>query len=201
MLDPNFVFAGAALTLAGALGYARRTVRGETRPNRVTWGLWSLAPLIAGSAQLSEGQGLGAVLAFSVGLGPLIVFVSSFLSTHAHASLGGFDLACGLLSVLALILWLVLDSGTVAISMSIAADAFAAVPTLLKSIADPDSEHPAVFRNSAVNAAITLLTIRRWSYAAWGFPLWILVVCASLWAIIRWRIGPRLRDRQAASAA
>lgn len=201
MLDPRFVFVGAALTLAGALGYARRTVRGETYPNRVTWGLWSLAPLIAGSAQLAAGQGLGAVLAFSVGLGPLTIFISSFLSPEAHATLGWPDLACGLLSVLALILWLALDSGTVAITMSIAADAFAAVPTLGKSITDPDSEHPGVFRNSALNALITLLTIRHWSYAAWGFPVWILVACAALWAIIRWRLGPRLRARRAAPAA
>ena len=69
--------------------------------------------------------------------------------------------------------------------MSIAADAFAAVPTLVKSFADPGSEHPAVFRNSAVNAVITLLTIRHWSYAAWGFPVWILIVCAGLWMIIQ----------------
>ena len=200
MLDPHFVFLGAALTLAGALGYARRTVRGETQPNRLTWGLWALAPLIAGSAQLAEGQGLGAVLAFSVGLGPLIIFLSSFVNASAHTTLGPADLACGLLSGLALVLWLALDSGAVAITMSIAADAFAALPTLTKSLTDPDSEHPGVFRNSALNAVITLLTIRHWSYAAWGFPVWILIACAGLWVVIRWRIGPRLHARGTAPA-
>ena len=201
MIGSGWVFLGAALTLAGALSYARETVRGRTQPNRVTWLMWTLAPTIAGVAQLSEGVGTGAVLAFSVGLGPFIIFVSTFVSAHAHARLGPFDIGCGVLSLLALMLWLTLDSGTVAIVMSILADGFGALPTVTKSLRAPETEHPGVFRNSALNGAIALASIHHWTFAAWSFPAWILFICLLLYLLIRLRIGPRLLARRTAVQA
>ena len=201
MIGSGWVFFGAALTMAGAIGYARETVRGHTQPNRVTWLMWTLAPTIAGFAQLTEGVGTGAVLAFSVGLGPFIIFLATFVNTHAHARLGPFDIGCGVFSLLALILWLTLGSGTVAIVMSILADGFGALPTVTKSLRAPESEHPGVFRNSALNGTITLASIHHWTFATWSFPAWILFICLLLYLLIRLRLGPRILERRTAVPA
>ncbi|MBV9819739.1 MAG: hypothetical protein JOZ07_15510 [Solirubrobacterales bacterium] len=195
MIDQHFVILGALLSLTGSIGYARQTLRGRTRPNRVTWMMWSLAPLIGFAAELSGGVGLPAIMTLSVGLGPLIVLVSSFFAPAAHWRLGPFDLACGALSVLALILWQTLHSGNVAISMSILADGVAGMPTLRKIIIAPETEHTSVFRNSMLNAAITLLTIRHWTFSAFGFPLYILIIAGTFYALLRFR--PRAARRQA----
>lgn len=64
VLDPRFVILGALLSSAGALGYARQTLLGAVAPNRVTWLLWTIAPLIACAAELTDGVGLPALLAF-----------------------------------------------------------------------------------------------------------------------------------------
>lgn len=37
----------AAVTLYFALGYVRATLKGWVIPNKVTWFLWALAPMIA----------------------------------------------------------------------------------------------------------------------------------------------------------
>ena len=44
--------AGAAVTFAAGLGYARDTARGRVRPNRVTWFVGGLAAWIAFAGQL-----------------------------------------------------------------------------------------------------------------------------------------------------
>ena len=55
MLDAHFVILGAAVGFAGALSYLVGTLRGTVRPNRVSWLLWSLAPLVAFAAEVQQG--------------------------------------------------------------------------------------------------------------------------------------------------
>jgi hypothetical protein len=198
VIDPHFVWLGAALSMLGAASYCRETLSGRVRPNRVSWLLWAVAPLIAFAAQISGGVGLPSVLALSVGVGPLCVFVCSFAAGAGRWRLGRLDLACGALSVLAIVLWLVSGSGTVAIVMSIAADALAAVPTLVKAVRAPETEHAGPFRNGVGNATITLLTIRHWSFSSAGFPVYILLLAGTLYALIRFR--PHNEERCARSS-
>ena len=46
-----FAVLGSAVNFAACLGYVRAILKGEAAPNRVTWFLWALVPLIAGAAQ------------------------------------------------------------------------------------------------------------------------------------------------------
>ncbi len=200
MLDPHFVILGALLSLTGALSYARETLRGRTRPNRVTWLLWTVAPLIAFAVELADRVGLPALLTFSVGFGPLLVLLASFAAPTANWRLGRIDYACGALSVLALVAWRLSGSGAIAICLSIAADALASVPTVIKAVQAPQTEHPAVFRNGFLNAAITLLVIDHWTFAAWGFPVYILVIAGTLYVLVRFHPQKR-RPSPAAGAS
>lgn len=56
MINENFIFVGAVLSLVGSLNYVINTLKGRTKPNRVTWFLWALAPLIAFSAEIQKGR-------------------------------------------------------------------------------------------------------------------------------------------------
>ena len=185
MIDPHFVLLGAALSMLGAFAYCREVLRGRVLPNRVSWFLWALAPLIAFAAQVSGGVGLPSVLTLSVGLGPLCVFLTSFAGGAGRWQLTRFDLGCGVLSLLAIVLWLVSGSGTIAIVMSIAADALASVPTVVKAIRAPETEFAAPFRNGVINAVITLLAIQHWSFASAAFAVYILLISSLLFSLIR----------------
>ena len=52
MIDERFVIIGAFLSMIGQLTYAIDTVKGKIKPNRVTWFLWALIPLIAFVAEI-----------------------------------------------------------------------------------------------------------------------------------------------------
>ena len=105
MIDPRFAILGALIVLTGNAAYARDTVRGETQPNRVSWMLWALAPMIAFAAQVAQGVGLDAVLTLAVGIGPLLVVAASFLDPKAYARVTPFDAGCAALSLIALGAW------------------------------------------------------------------------------------------------
>ena len=189
MINEKFVLIGALLNILGSGTYAYNTIKGKTKPNRVTWFLWALAPLIAVSAQFAEGVTWAALMTFMVGFGPLIIFLASFVNRKAFWKITRLDIVCGLVSILALILWLLTGKGTVAIIFSILADLIAGIPTLVKAFNDPESEHHSVFRNGAISAGITLLTIKEWTFASYGFAVYILIICLVLYALIRFNVG------------
>ena len=177
MIDAHFAILGALVILTGNAAYARDTVRGRTQPNRVTWMLWALAPMIAFAAEVAQGVGLNAVLTLAVGLGPLTVVVASFLDPKAYARITPFDAGCGVLSLVALVAWAATGRGNVAIALSVLADFLAAIPTIRKAYRYPHTEHAAAFLAGVAGGAITLLTIDRsdWGFASLAFPIYILL--------------------------
>ena len=192
MIDQRFVFLAAIIDLAGVSTYIYSTLKGETKPNRVTWLLWAIIPLIAFAAEKNEHVGLPAVMTFMVGFCPLLVFLSSFFNGKAYWKISRLDIACGALSVLALIVWRLIGTGNVAIAFSLIADSLAGAPTLGKSLVAPSTENGKIFLCGAANATITLLTINDWNFANWGYPLYILVFCLVLFFVIEFRLGKKL---------
>lgn len=49
------VILGAAAQIFGIFFYIKATLKGETKPNKVTWLMWTIAPLIGTVAALSDG--------------------------------------------------------------------------------------------------------------------------------------------------
>lgn len=200
MISDKFVILGAVINLAGLYVYIVDMMKGKTRPNRVSWALWALAPLIAFAAELNKGVGLQSLMTFIVGFGPLVVFVLSFLNKKSIWKLGWFDFTCGALSILGLILWLFTREGNIAIVFSIIADGLAALPTIVKSFSHPESENTWAYSMSAVNAGITLLTIDNWTFANYGFPIYIFLICTLFTALIKFKLGLRLQKAFASNA-
>jgi hypothetical protein len=193
VLDVHFVFLGAAVGLAGSLVYARDTFRGVTQPNRVTWLLWTVAPLLATVAELRQGVGLQWVMTFMVGFGPLLVLSASFLSRSGAWKLGAFDLVCGAVSFGGLVGWALTSNDTVALLCFIFADALACLPTLIKSWKAPETETVAAYATALFNAVVTLATVSVWSTGAIAFPIWIGSINLVFVSLIGGRIGPRIR--------
>ncbi|WP_407566045.1 hypothetical protein [Streptomyces sp. 184] len=184
MIDPHWVFVSAVLGVAGSVRYAFAVVRGTARPNLVTWSLWAAVPLIAFSAQLDSGVGLPAVQTLVAGAGPLVVVVTGVCTRRNLARLGVFDLACAAVAVAALGVWLGLGEAALAVLFAVAADAAAALPTVVKAWRDPASENLLFYVLVGTGAAITLLTISSGDPAAWAFAAYVLTVCVSLVALV-----------------
>lgn len=188
MLNENFVFLGAIVSFIGSYSYFKETVKGRIQPNRVTWVLWSLIPLIAFAAEIKQGVGIQSLTTFIAGFLPLLIFLGSFVNKKAYWKLGRLDITCGILSVLGLILWSLTRVGDIAIIFSILADGLAALPTIIKSYKHPESENYLTYLAGFIAAAITILTIKDWNLSQFGFPLYILIIDAILVVAIKFKI-------------
>jgi hypothetical protein len=178
MLSEKWVIFAVVLQLVlGEGSYIIATLRGRTQPNRVTWLLWAVAPLIAFAAEVRDGVGLQVWMTFIFGFGPALVFIASFVNRRAVWKLGWFDFMCGALSLLGLALWWGTRTNEVAILFAIAADTFAAIPTIIKAYRHPETEHVLIFWLAIITGTITLLTVDHWTISNYGFPLYIVVCC------------------------
>jgi hypothetical protein len=195
MLDERFVILAGIINISGILLYVYDTIKGHSKPNRVTWFLWSLVPFIAFSAQIKQGVGLTSVLTFTSGFGPFLVLVTSLLNKNAYWELKRFDLVCGAIAIIGVILWLVTKNPNLAIIFSITADGFAALPTLVKSFKFPETESMVTYLLASFGALLTLFTIDTWKLEFFAFPLYIFILCLTITIFIKFKVGARIGFR------
>ncbi len=193
MINVNWIYLGTAIGALGTAVYLRDTLRGTTKPNRVTWLLWAIAPLLAAAVELDEGVGLRALPTFMVGFMPLLVFVGSFHNAASVWKIRRIDYACGVMSVVGTVTWLVTRNGVLAISAAIAADFLAGVPTLMKSWTHPETETVYSYMGAVISMAILLLTIQHWTFEVAAFPIFIVCVASVEVVLVGLEPGPRLR--------
>jgi len=193
MIDQNFVIVGAIIAAVGSLSYLVDTLKGKVKPNRVSFLLWSLAPLIAFFAEVKQGVGIQALMTFIVGFLPLTIFIASFVNKKAVWNLTGFDLMCGALSIIGLVLWFITKSGNIAIIFSILADGLAAMPTIVKSFNYPETESAWPYFASTISAILTLLTVKVWNIANIAFPLYIVLITLVIFSLVHFKLGKQIR--------
>lgn len=195
MLDEKFIILGALISFYGGLSYLIDTVKGKTKPNRVSWFLWFLAPMIAFAAEIDKGVGLTSLMTFMTGFNPLLIIIASFVNKKSYWKLNKMDYVYGSISLFAILIWQLTGEGNLAILFAILADGFACIPTIIKSYHHPETESGKIFLLGGINALITMLTIRSWTFAHWGFPIYILSVNAIIYSLIKFKLGQVIKTK------
>lgn len=200
VINVHFVYLGAAIGALGTGLYLRDTLRGTTQPNRVTWLLWAVAPLLAAAVEFHSRVGLRTLTTFMIGFMPLLVFIASFHNSLAIWKIRRIDYACGAMSVAGTVAWLVTQNGVIGIVAAIAADFLAGVPTVMKSWTHPESESVTSYVGAVINSGILLLTVDHWTTDVVAFPLFILCIGSVEVFLVGAKPGPRFRRARARRA-
>lgn len=188
MINQNFIYLGAVIPFFGSVGYLTGTLKGKVKPNKVTWFLWALAPLIAFVAQVKQGVGLQSLFTFMMGFIPIIIFLASFINKKSYWKIKKLDLVCGGLSIIGLIGWQITKAGNIAIIFSIIADLLASWPTIIKSYEHPETENYLIYLGNAIFALITLLTIKVWNFETYSFSLYLFFATLLMTFLIKFRV-------------
>jgi len=170
------VFLAAGAFLVAAYIYVRSMLKGKVKPNRVSWLLWAIAPLIGSAAAVSNGTGLAAVPVFMAGFCPLLILVASFAVEGAHWKLVKLDYACGLLSILAIVFWGVTSDPDIAIMFAIFSDALASAPTLIKGWQYPETESVWPYLIGVFGNFTSFLAITAWTFSQYAFPAYLEII-------------------------
>lgn len=188
---PQAVFIGAFVQLLGGAVYIEDTLWGETKPNRVTWFLWMLAPYIGTAAAVTDGVSWAILPVFMAGFVPMCVLFASFINKNAFWKLGALDYVCGAVSVLALVLWYITKEPVVAVIFAVIADGLAALPTFTKAWSYPETETSAVYAAVLFGALTGFLAIQTWAPSEYIFLVYLVFIdSAILFAIYRKKFIP-----------
>lgn len=192
MLDEKFIYLAIVLIFVGDFSYLIYTLQGKVKPNRVTWLLWGLDPLIVFAAQISQGVGLISFTTFVFGAVPVFIFFASFLNKKAYWKLTKFDLTCGVLAIVGLVLWQITQVGNWAILFAIASEVFVTLPTIIKSYIAPETENYQVYLLNGLGAVIILFTIRIWDVAHIAYPIYVAIGGLMLFLLIKFKLGKKI---------
>ncbi len=172
--DIGLILISICLSLFGSYKYIYDTIKGNTRPNRVSQGLWALIPFIGVGAALSSGAGvLTTVRTFMAGLVPLVIFIASFVNKTGYWKTTKFDYLCGSISLFALLLWVAIDLPVYAILVAVLADLFAAIPTIKKSWTNPESETGMAYLMGLFSVIVIIPTIKVFDIQNTAFQIYL----------------------------
>ena len=185
------VVVSALISVAGSYAYLKDTFSGKTKPNRVSWSMWAIAPLIGTAAALSSNADFWAtVRIFLAGFLPLLVFLASFANRQSYWKLTGFDLACGVFSVAALVVWGIVDLPRMAILLAASGDGFACLPTVVKAWKYPETETGITYIASFISVILVIPSIPVWNIENSAFQVYLLIANALLLiAVYRKKLG------------
>jgi len=165
---------GALIALGASLYYIYHIIKGSTRPQRITWGVWALAALLGFATAKAGGAGPGVyVIAVYVFL-TSIVFILSLFPKYGKPDREQYDFLVGFLAVSGIIAWkffnLPLDF---AAAVAVIADALALWPTLRGTWRQPDSEPIQVWAADAVAALFGVIAVTEKNFASMAFPVYL----------------------------
>lgn len=176
MIPEYFAIIGAVIASLGGLYYLYETIVGKAKPNRVTWLLWGLFPMITFVAQRSQGvEGLSWAT-FAAGFTPLLVVIASFFNKKAYWKTKASDYYLMAAAVLGIVLWAVTDNPNLAILFSLVADFLAGLPTLIKSYKHPETESWIAYAISTLGFGTGVMAIHVYTFENYAFLIYLLIM-------------------------
>ena len=172
----SLVIISTLLMLWGGYAYFRDTLVGRTKPNRVSWFLWALAPLVSLGAAFSVDADIWASVRVLVGgVVPGVIFLGSFFNRKSYWQLTWFDWFCGGLSLTALLFWQLASSPLIAVLLATAANTFASIPTFIKAWNFPETETRLIFVNRFLSTVLIIPAIPVWNIANSAFQIGLML--------------------------
>jgi len=176
MIPEYFAVVGAIIGSIGGLYYLYDTVIGKAQPNRVTWFLWGLFPMIIFVAQRAQGvEGLSWA-SFAAGFMPFLILLASFLNEKAYWKTEPKDYALMAAAVFAFVLWALTDNPNLAILFALVADFLAGLPTLLKAYRFPQTESWIAYAISTVGFGVAILAIPSFTFENYAFITYLFLL-------------------------
>ncbi|MCX6751770.1 MAG: hypothetical protein NT161_03355 [Candidatus Nomurabacteria bacterium] len=176
MLPEKIIIIAVMVSFVGDFIYLRSMYLGHAKPNLVSWFIWMLAPFLGVYFQLKAGAGFSVFPVFAAGFCPLLVIIYSLILKNGYWKITLFDLVCGILALLALVLYVFTHSLEISILFVILSDGLAAIPTIVKSWKFPETENAYLYLLGIFNNIIGLLIIKEWSFSIYSLGIYFIVI-------------------------
>ncbi len=178
-------YSSGLLMALSVIPYARSIFKGETKPQRMTWLIWSILTFIAFFSQLAKGGTWSLLLTVGDTIAVLIVFILSF-----KFGVGGYrkiDILSLAGAGISLLFWYITKEPAVALFLIIITDLIGANLTIRKAWIDPLSENWVGWAMCGFGGLIGTLAVGEINIALLSFPVYVCIINSSIALIVLYR--------------
>jgi anti-anti-sigma regulatory factor len=166
-----------AMSIFAVIPYIISTLRGETKPHRITWWILSLLGLIMSATHFAAGGGSTVWVPLCGAIGQLFVAILSL--RYGEGGWGNLDRFCLAGVATSVVLWQQFDSPILALGLTIAIDFLGCLPTIQKALHDPESEDFYTWLVYSLSSGLNLFAIPQWTFTIALLPVY-LFACTTL---------------------
>jgi hypothetical protein len=167
----------AIVTMYGSIAYIICVVKGEAKPNRVSWLFWGIPATFSAIVLFIEnGFDYSYIFIFITGLMPLITFFIALFCKQAYWKLSLFDYLCGTTAFIAFMCYIFINNLLISIIFMIITDLFASIPTLIKTAKHPESESIIIWFTSSACSCLNLLLVTNWQFIDYSYPIYLAII-------------------------
>jgi hypothetical protein len=178
-------YTSGILMMLSVIPYAISIFKFHTKPQRMTWLIWSLLTLIALFSQWAEGGTWSLLLTVGDSIAIFIVFILSI-----KFGVGGFrkiDIISLTGAICSLILWYITKNPAIALFLIILTDFMGAHLTIQKAWRYPASENWLGWAMCGLGGLLGTLAVGEWNFVLISFPIYICLINSLVAGIVLWR--------------
>ena len=177
MIEPYILGLLAQFVLAiSILPYSISIFRGTVKPNRISWFIWSIIGFAFWLITPESADEITKMLTLIFMVNPSIIFILTLFKGENQTpdNLEKFSLVVGISAIL---IWYFFkdDSGILPISIAIAADFCALIPTLRFVFSNPEEEKPLAWIFFFLGSFIALFAIEDHSLESMLLPIYMTI--------------------------
>jgi len=163
------------LAAVAIVPYIKDILHGSTRPNVVSWALWVFLLLISILAQVSAGASWSLVFLIGDFIGTSTILVLCLIG-YGYSNYGWIEWVCLALAIIAIVSWQLTHQPILALVFAVIADLMASIPTVVKAVKDPWSEHPMQWIMICVASGLGIASTTIINTANLIFPIYLLFI-------------------------
>ncbi len=169
------------LNLAGYIPYYRDILRHKVRPQRITWGIWSILTIIVAVNQVKNGGGYSSLFFISATMLVLVTFLLSLKFGMGGAS--RLDKLCLVLALGLMIYWVGLRDYRLSTLIAVTIDGLGAAPTVVKTYHHPETENYIAWAAAAAGGFLSLFAIPKMFWILIIYPVYVIVMNCTIVAV------------------
>ena len=178
LIQTYFGYASGILITLSFVPYLITLFQGKTKPERVSWFIWSLLGGIAFFTQLAKGASHSLWLPGAQTILDLLVFLLAI-----KYGMGGWhkrDKVALVIVFLSLVFWYITNEPMWTLFIVIAIDAVGAVLTIIKSYENPGTESLSSWMISCLGAFLAIFSVESSHWVLLVFPIYIMLATFSV---------------------
>lgn len=184
-MDIFFVVTGMLLSLAQTIPYAVGVVKGQARPNIVSWFTWALLTAIGSVAAWAEGDWHAALVISANCLGTLAIVVLGL--KFGYAKLTKLDIFSQIVAFFGLSLWPLLHDSLLTVFLVLGVDILAWLLTVRHAFYKPYEEVWVTYAFAMVGSLFGLLSLQTFTVKSMIYLLYLVMADGLMFLLILYR--------------